>query len=78
MATTKSNVKYVKIDSLNLWANKDGVIHLTTNDPDVKDGFHTYISNNPNSKRYHPSAYKQLARILRRFDKDVPGWEDEA
>ncbi|WP_027944974.1 hypothetical protein [Amycolatopsis taiwanensis] len=76
MASTKPNIRSVKIDSLNLWADDAGTIHMTTDDRDVKDGFHTYISNNPKSKRYHPSAYAQLARILRSFGKDVPGWED--
>lgn len=77
MASTKPNIKSVKLDSLSLWLGDDGNIHLTTDDADVRDvGFHTYISNNPSSKRYHPSAFNQLARILQKFGKDVPGWED--
>jgi hypothetical protein len=78
LASTRDGIKSVKIDSLNLWADESGTIHLTTDDRDVKSNFHAYISNNPNSKRYHPTAYAQLARILRQFDKEVPGWVDEA
>lgn len=77
MASTRDGIKSVKIDSLNLWADENGTIHLTTDDRDVKSNFHTYISNNPRSSRYHPTAFAQLARILRQFGKDVPGWADE-
>jgi hypothetical protein len=78
MASTRDGIRSVKIDSLNLWAADDGTIHLTTDDPDVKDGFHTYINNNRNSLRYHPSAYRQLARILIRYGKTVPGYDPDA
>jgi hypothetical protein len=77
VASTRDGIRSVKIDSLNLWAADDGTIHLTTDDPDVKDGFHTYINNNPRSKRYHPSAYAQLARILLRYGKTVPGYDPD-
>ena len=75
MASTKPDVSYVRPDSAQIWAAKDGTIHITSDDKDVKDFFHTYINNNPTSKRYHPAAYKQLARILTMFGKDVPGWD---
>jgi hypothetical protein len=75
MASTRDGIRSVKIDSLNLWAADDGTIHLTTDDPDVKDGFHAYINNNENSLRYHPSAYRQLARILLRYGNTVPGYD---
>jgi hypothetical protein len=78
MAYTKDNVNYVRLDSAQIWAAKDGTIHITSDDKDVKDFFHTYISNNPNSTRHHPAAYKQLARILTMFGKDVPGWNPSA
>ncbi|EHR60606.1 hypothetical protein [Saccharomonospora cyanea] len=78
MARTKPGIKSVKIENLNIWADGDGMIHLTTDDPDVRDDFkNTYVSNNPDHLRYHPALYARLARILRRFDKEVPGWEDE-
>jgi hypothetical protein len=75
VASTKPDVSYVRLDSAQIWAAKDGTIHITSDDKDVKDFFHTYINNNPNSKRYHPAAYRQLARILTMFGKDVPGWD---
>lgn len=78
MAYTKDDVQYVRLQDVHLWADKEGTIHITSDDPDVKDNFHTYISNNEKSKRYHPTAYRQLARILTRFGKHVPGWHDEA
>lgn len=77
MVTTRDGIKSIKLDSLNIWADADGSIHLTTDDKDVKSNFHTYLSNKPNSKRYHPSAFAQLARILRQFGKEVPGWVDD-
>ena len=77
MASTRDGIRSVKIDSLSLWADDSGTIHLTTDDPDVKDNFHTYISNNPKSKRYHPTAFRQLATILLRFGKTVPGYEPD-
>ena len=75
MAYTKPDVSYVRLDSAQIWAAKDGTIHITSDDKDVKDFFHTYINNNPKSKRSHPAAYRQLARILTMFGKDVPGWD---
>ncbi|GAA1965388.1 hypothetical protein [Amycolatopsis minnesotensis] len=65
----------MKIDSLNLWADEFGVIHLTTDDKDVQANFHTFISNDPRSTRYHPTAFRQLARTLYRFGKKVPGYD---
>ncbi len=44
---------------------------------DARGNFHTYINNNPNSKRYHPAMYAQFARILVSLGKTVPGWEDD-
>lgn len=78
MASTRDGIRSVKIDSLNLWADDNGTIHLTTDDTDVKSNFHTYISNNPNSRRYHPTAFRQLARILTQFGKTVPGYDPDA
>lgn len=75
MASTKDNVKYVRLDSMQVWAAQDGTIHLSSDDPDVKDFLHTYISNNPKSKRYHPAAFRQFARVLQMFGKDVPGYD---
>lgn len=75
MAKTKPNVRYVQLDSAQIWAADDGTIHITSDDPDVKEFFHTYISNNAKSKRYHPAAYRQLARILTMFGKTIPGWD---
>jgi len=77
MATTRDGIRSVKIDSLNLWADDNGTIHMTTDDRDVKDGFQVFISNNPDSERYHRTAYRQLAGILMRFGKTVPGYEPE-
>lgn len=78
MASTKPDIKSVKIENLNIWADANGMIHLTTDDPDVRDVFkNTYVSNNPDHLRYHPALYARLARILSNFGKDVPDWEDE-
>lgn len=77
MASTRDNIKSVKVDSLNLWADPDGVIYLTTDDADVR-AFTISISNKPTSTSYHPKAYAQFARILRQFGKNVSGWVDEA
>jgi hypothetical protein len=76
MATTKPHVKYVQIERVQFWADDRGEIHITSDDPDAKDTFHTTVSNNENSKRYHPTFYAQLARMLTQFDKSVPGWAE--
>ena len=78
MAYTKDDVRYVRLDSVNIWAADDGTIHITSDDPDARDTFHTFINNNPDSKRYHPAAYRQLAELLTRFSKTVPGWNPQA
>jgi hypothetical protein len=75
MAFTKDDGSYVRLDSAQIWAAKDGTIHITSDDKDVKAFFHTYISNNERSKRYHPAAYRQLARILLMYGKSVPGYD---
>lgn len=75
MARTRDHIRSVKIDSLNLWVDDAGTIHMTTDDKDVKSHFHAFISNNPRSKRYHPTAFRQLARILTQFGKKVPGYD---
>lgn len=74
MATTNDGIKSVRLENVQIWAADDGNIHLTSDDPDAKN-LHTYVTNNPTSKRYHPSAYRQLARILTKFGKTVPGWD---
>jgi hypothetical protein len=76
MATTKPNVKYVEIERVQFWADDRGEIHITSDDPDAKETFHTTLSNNKQSKRYHPSFYAKLARLLTQFGKSVPGWPD--
>jgi hypothetical protein len=78
MAYTKDDVKYVRLESVQIWAADDGSIHLTSDDPDARGTLHTYISNNPGSKRYHPAAYRQFARILTKFNKEIPGWDPAA
>lgn len=76
MATTKPNVKYVQIERVQFWADDRGEIHITSDDPDAKDTFHTTLSNNETSKRYHPTFYAKLARLLTQHGKTVPGWAD--
>lgn len=76
MASTKPDVKYVQIERVQFWADADGDIHITTDDPDAKEIFkHTTISNREGSKRSHPTFYRQLATILVQNGKDVPGWD---
>ncbi|PZS39151.1 MAG: hypothetical protein DLM62_09845 [Pseudonocardiales bacterium] len=79
MATTKADVQYVQIERVQFWADKDiGDIHITTDDPDAKEVFkYTTISNKETSKRFHPTFYRQLALLLMRYGKTVPGWAEE-
>lgn len=52
MATTKAGVQYVQIERVQFWADPQGEIHITTDDPDAKEFFkHTTISNKETSKR---------------------------
>ncbi|MDQ2880263.1 MAG: hypothetical protein M3Y48_03130 [Actinomycetota bacterium] len=78
MAITKPHVKYVQIERVQFWADDRGEIHITSDDPDAKQRFHTTLSNNELSKCYHPTFYAQLARLLTEFGKPVPGWTDAA
>lgn len=75
MARTKDTVKYVELERVQIWADADGHIHLSSDDPDVRDFLHTTVNNNPRSKRYHPAMYRQFARVLTAFNKDIPGWD---
>lgn len=77
MATTKDNVKYVRLERVDIWAADDGHIHITSDDPDAAN-LHTTINNTPGSKRYHPNAYRKLAQILVSMGKQVPGWDAAA
>ncbi len=54
------NTAYLNIGA---WYDpKTGHIHLTL--PHSK-WFHTTVSNDPGSKRYHPNLYEKLARALK-------------
>jgi hypothetical protein len=68
MAFTKHNVKYVRLESVEVWADPDGSIHMASNDPDAKN-LHLSISS-----RQAPGSYRQLAELLTRHGKPVPGW----
>ncbi|MGH3976335.1 MAG: hypothetical protein ACRDS9_23900 [Pseudonocardiaceae bacterium] len=72
MATTRPDIKSIKLSDVSLWAADDGSIHITSDDPDARGNLHTYVNNNPNSKRY-PAMYAQFARILVSQGKTVPG-----
>ncbi len=46
-----------------VWLNQEtGQIHLTAKDV---PGFHTTVSDNPDSKRGHPNLFGKLAKVLR-------------
>jgi len=46
---------------LNVWANpRTRMIHLASNDV----GVISTVSNEPESKRYHPNLFKKLRRVL--------------
>ncbi len=68
MAFTKDGVKYVRLESVEVWADPDGSIHIASNDQDAKN-LHLSISS-----RQAPGSYRQLAELLSRFGKVVPGW----
>lgn len=68
MAFTKDTVKYVRLESVEVWADPDGSIHIASNAPDAKN-LHLSISS-----RQAPGSYRQLATLLTRFGKTVPGW----
>ncbi|MGH3901152.1 MAG: hypothetical protein ACRDTA_23465 [Pseudonocardiaceae bacterium] len=77
MATTKPDVKYVQIEQVRFWADARGEIHIKSDDPDAGADFHTTLSNKETSKRYHPTFYAKLARLLTQHGKTVPGWADD-
>ena len=49
------------------WDQRDGCIHMTIND--IPNG-HVAISNNPGSRRGHPTLFDKLAQCLR--EKGAP------
>ncbi|MDZ4691454.1 MAG: hypothetical protein SH849_09065 [Terricaulis sp.] len=52
--------KTVKLD-VGVWFNeKSGHIHIA-----AKDAFISTVSNDPDSKRYHPNLYRKLAQVLK-------------
>lgn len=70
--------EYVQLDRVQFWADKDGDIHITTDDPVAAGIFkHTTISNREGSVRYHRTFYRDLARLLTKHGKTVPGWTDD-
>ncbi|MGI8815613.1 MAG: hypothetical protein ACR2G2_10175 [Pseudonocardia sp.] len=80
MASTKDNVGYVRLEGkVDIWADKEGQIHITSDDSDplIKNGFHLTINNNERSKLYNRNGYRQSAEILSRYGKAVPGWTPE-
>ena len=47
---------------MGIWYDEDqGMIHLTI---PGSGWFHTTVSNNPDSKRYHPNLFGKLKRVL--------------
>jgi hypothetical protein len=80
MATTKDNVTYVNLEKVQIWFDKGGQIHITADDsdPEIRAKLNIVLNNNPNSELYHSRGYAQAARILTRYGKTVPGWEDGA
>ena len=74
MAEAPPGRNYVRIDSVNIWADSSGTIHVTTNDVQVKDRFHVKVNGNAASGDHHPAAYRQLAELLTSYQRDVPGW----
>ncbi|WP_324651619.1 hypothetical protein [Georgenia sp. H159] len=68
-------MKYVELERVQIWADANGDIHLSSDDPDAKDFLHTTINNKPTSKRYHPTMYRQFARLLTMHGKVIPGWD---
>lgn len=45
---------------------KQGMIHLAI---PSHPGFHTTVSNDPSSKRYHPNLFKKLRGLLQEHDR---------
>lgn len=74
MARTKANVKYVELERVQIWADADGSVHLSSDDSHAKNFLHTTINNKPTSKRYHPTMYRQFVRLLTMHGQVIPGW----
>jgi hypothetical protein len=80
MAYTKDNVKYVRVEGVEVWAAPDGSIQLQSNDPDeaTRKLFWMTFSPKETSVNHHGPTYRKLAELLIRHGKTVPGWEDSA
>ena len=49
----------------------DGVIHATSNDPDV-DTFHVVVRADEGKPSSHPYLYRELAKCLRKMGAPAP------
>jgi hypothetical protein len=56
------------------WDEAQGQIHLTAKNV---DGFHTTVSNDPNSKRGHPNLFRKLAKVLKDTGAPHPAVTEE-
>lgn len=66
--------RYIRLE-LDIWYQEDdGDIHITSNDPDVRN-FHTTVNNRVGSKRCHDNLFSRLARILVAHGKPAPELE---
>jgi hypothetical protein len=62
--------KSIYLDRVGLWYDPNqGEIHMTA---PAFDWFHTTVSNDPKSKRYHPNLFAKLARALNEAGADAP------
>lgn len=64
-------MKTVRLD-VGIWFNaQTGRIHIA-----AKDAFISTVSNDPNSKRYHPNLYRKMANTLRQSGAPAPDVND--
>jgi hypothetical protein len=75
VAITKDNVKYVRVEGVEIWAAPNGDIQLRCDDPDeqTKKLFWMTFSPKEGSVNYHEPTYRKLAEILEYHGKTVPG-----
>jgi hypothetical protein len=78
MAITKDNVKYVRVEGVEIWASPDGNIQLRADDPDEQTKKLFWMTYSPKEGvNHHEPTYRKLAQILVNHGKTVPGWTDD-
>jgi len=61
---------------IGFWLEKDGSIHMGSNDPAVSN-FHVAVNSDPKKPNGHPTLYRRLAGYLKQMGAPAPQLESD-